>query len=187
MPSRKIHSLSLALTERHINISDNSPRTPLCALPIQHSVPPLDINTEALAIAQSSTMFQRGLITPPTTCYFLQANTDKNNKKTQKGGNLCHQQQQQLPEDHDSTMLDNNTIITTTPQSPADDDFSFSLEEFGKRYVPLSHLPTPPLSDFCSVDIHPTTGGYDAGAGGGGQIDAEFWGTWCCGKLLPVI
>ncbi|KAF8534534.1 hypothetical protein BDD12DRAFT_756062 [Trichophaea hybrida] len=126
----------------------------------------MDINTNTLAIAESSTIFQRGLITPPTLCYFLQENTD-NNKNTQKEGIFHHQNFS----DYDATMLDNNSIVTT-PESPADDDFSFSLEEFEKRYVPLSHLPTPPLSDSCSMDIHPT-GGCDVG---GDQVDAEFWG-----------
>jgi hypothetical protein len=58
-----------------------------------------------------------------------------------------------------------------TPDSP-DDDFGFSLEEFEKRYVPLSHLPTPPLSATCSVDLQAERETEVL------LVDAEFWGMF---------
>lgn len=53
---------------------------------------------------------------------------------------------------------------------PDEEDIGFSLEEFAKSYVPLSHLPTPPPSAACSVDLRAER------EAGSHLVEAEFWG-----------
>jgi hypothetical protein len=180
MPGRNIHSLSLSMlspsndsTYDIISLSNGTTtgRNKLCLAPAQ-SKPSTGSPENSLNTSKSDnghqhteyqlpfTIFRRGQITPSTPSYFPTGVEDSN---TKTGGILSPRMANaavEIPE----VDLDINT-----PDSP-DDDFGFSLEEFEKRYVPLSHLPTPPLSATCSVDLQVEREAEVL------LVDAEFWG-----------
>ncbi|CCX30857.1 hypothetical protein FPQ18DRAFT_21170 [Pyronema domesticum] len=183
MPSRNIHSLSLSLadSEGQINTLNGSPRmTPPCsARPAQHlstMIQRMENNTKGLG----PTIFQQGLITPTTpSCYPGNTTTSKSNGDIELSSvttvsNLTTISIPTVPMDIDTESA---VAAMPTPESPADEDFDMSLEEFEKRYVPLSSLPTPPASS------QPTISNLDKAT----HIDAEFLGAtrldfplgWC--------
>lgn len=154
MPGRNIHSLSLSLrapsTDSNCDISSSNTaagQNTSCLLPAQNKQPAGSLNMPASdkEYRLPITIFRRGQITPTTPSYFPQGVAVGN-----KTGGILSPRMANAVVDSPAMQLDINT-----PESP-DEEFGFSLEEFEKRYVPLSHLPTPPLSASRSVDLGET-------------------------------
>lgn len=73
-----------------------------------------------------------------------------------------------LPMDGDPTPESPTDAPANDAGDDTDCDCIFSFEDFEKRYVPLSHLPTPPHSHACAA--------IDSRAPQG-PVDTEFWGA----------
>lgn len=181
MPARNIHSLSLALSSAsNDDAITNPPRTigttpsgtgstdasspnRTCRIGMDgccSGTPSLGIRPEH---QYPSTIFRQGLITPTTPCYHHEGTS--NDSKGENSGSP-------RPADAASPSALGNAMCALAVDSPPDEeDIGFSLEEFAKSYVPLSHLPTPPPSAACSVDLRAER------EAGSHLVEAEFWGT----------
>jgi hypothetical protein len=127
----------------------------------------------ARACIQPSTIFQQGLVTPITPSFHLDSPAVAAPLNDQDSA-LCKLLLASGSATN-TTARDPLTMLppipsVATPDSP--EDFGFSFEEFEKRYVPLSHLPTPPLSDSASPKSKNSQSEYEA------LLDAEFLGMF---------
>lgn len=169
MSARNIHSLSLYLSSTETSYEERRvqqqyrqifnttaqqqtpPAIKECPGSVQHfytalSTPEMimDTSPEGRHLCHTSTIFQRGLITPTTPCYTPEA-TSSDPRSTKVA---CR-----FPSSISTNLQTPVSIMSPdTPESP-DEDFGFSLEEFEKRYVPMSHLPTPPMSSCALGDF----------------------------------
>ena len=160
MPTRNIHSLSLSLfstslasdvarrTHQGYDTPDATPPTEACTGPnqlpyaAQASLKPDMMSRDGRNLGHHhhnnnpSTIFQRGLVTPNTPCYTPTVDNSADPRSS------C---QLSIPSAPANIPSLDSIMSPDTPESP-DDDFDISFEEFEKRYVPMSHLPTPPPS-----------------------------------------
>ncbi|KAI5781421.1 hypothetical protein EDC01DRAFT_665665 [Geopyxis carbonaria] len=138
MPGKKLNVLSLDLcsAESHKTSSPQRAFTKECSAssPLLLAVLSSESDTEAVGNIEpallhlnSSTIFQLGLTTPATPS-FPQELKDNQSNMAQPSSKECT----------DGLLNDFDNI-----------DF----EQFEQRYQPLSHLPTPPLSNSCSISI----------------------------------
>ena len=180
---RNIRSLSLApLVATTPPCAHSTAQLPTAMSPC----PPPLANRSPVLVQQTSTVFRQGLITPTTPCYFLpkittssSSNDTSSNTTTTTAITITtttttstaiqtdHQQPRSVA--MPACPLD----ADRTPESPdagddTDCDCSFSFEDFEKRYVPLSHLPTPPHLLACvAIDSRAPQG----------PVNTEFWGA----------
>lgn len=139
----------------------------VCPFPQYAFLPSLPSSPEAalkeLHSSHNSTVLQLGLMAPLTPCLSPQVASPQSNYFCQQSTSVSVEIAEIIP-------------VMSIPSEDAlesldsfDISFDISLEEFEKRYVPLSHFPTPPLSDISSVDVRYQTDED-------GLYDPEFWG-----------
>lgn len=182
---RNIRSLSLApLVATTPPCTHSTAQLPTAMLPC----PPPLVDRSPVPVQQTSTVFRQGLITPTTPCYFLpdtatssSNNTSSNTTTTATTTSTSTAIQNDHQPSRSVAMPACPLNADRTPESPAnasvnasdagddtDCDCSFSFEDFEKRYVPLSHLPTPPHLPTCvAIDSRAPQG----------PVDTEFWGV----------